>query len=287
MANLRDIRRRIRSVKSTQQITKAMKMVAAAKLRRAQEAILGARPYALKMHEVLGSLAARVSPDAHPLLAVRPERRIAVLLLTADRGLCGGFNTQLCREMQRVVAEKRAAGLAVEIHFGGRKGFEYFKRRDTAGETHPGFTGKVVFDDVAAVSRRFARDFEARKLDAVYVIYNEFKSVISQKVTLERLLPLERAEFEGGQLPIGYKYEPAPETLIGGLVPKHLDIQLYRMALESVASEMGAKMTAMDAASRNASELISSLSLYANRVRQAGITKEIIEIVSGAAALEG
>ena len=287
MANIRDIRRRIRSVKSTQQITKAMKMVAAAKMRRAQEAILGARPYAHKMREVLASLAARVSPAAHPLLAQREEKRVALLLVTSDRGLCGGFNAQLCREFARVLQGKRAEGAEIEVHFAGRRGRDYFKRRAEDGQFHDGLVGKPKFADVAALSRKLARDFESGKLDAVYVLYNEFKSVISQKVTLEKLLPLSRAQFEGDARPANYKYEPAPETLIGELVPKHLDIQLFRMMLESGASEQGARMTAMDAASRNAGELIGSLTLTANRVRQAGITKEIIEIVSGASALDG
>ena len=287
MANLRDLRRRIRSVKNTQQITKAMKMVAAAKMRRAQEAILGARPYAQKMREVLASLAARVPSAAHPLLATREEKRIAILLLTSDRGLCGGFNTQLCRELQRVIADKKSAGIEVELHFIGRKGYDYFRRREIKGDLNDGLVGRPPFDKVAQLSRSLAADFTARKIDAVYMLYNEFKSVIQQKVTLERMLPLSRAEFGAGDSLIGYKYEPSAETLIGELVPKHLDIQLYRMILESGASEQGARMTAMDSASRNAGELISALTLYANRVRQAGITKEIIEIVSGAAAMNG
>lgn len=287
MANLRDLRRRIRSVKNTQQITRAMKMVAAAKMRRAQEAILGARPFASKMREVLASLAARVPSAAHALLATREEKRIAILLLTSDRGLCGGFNTQLCRELQRVIADKKAAGIEVELHFIGRKGFDYFRRREIKGELHDGLVGRPAFAQASQLSRSLAADFIARKVDAVYMCYNEFKSVIQQKVTLEQMLPLSRAEFGAGDAMIGYKYEPSAETLIGELVPKHLDIQLYRMILESGASEQGARMTAMDSASRNAGELISALTLYANRVRQAGITKEIIEIVSGAAAMNG
>ena len=287
MANIRDIRRRIRSVKSTQQITKAMKMVAAAKMRRAQEAIFGARPYAKKMHEVLASLAARVPTRAHPLLAQREEKTVVLLLMTSDRGLCGGFNSTLCREMQRLVAEKKAAGIEVKLHFVGRKGREFFKRRDQPGVDHQGLTGKVKFTAVSDLSRSLASAFTKKEIDAVYVVYNEFKSVIQQTVTVEPLLPLTRAVFDDAAPPVDYIYEPEAESLIAAMVPKHLDIQLFRMALESAASEQGARMTAMDSASRNAGELISSLTHYANRVRQAAITKEIIEIVSGAAALSG
>jgi F-type H+-transporting ATPase subunit gamma len=287
MANIRDIRRRIRSVKSTLQITKALKMVAAAKMRRAQEAIFGARPYAKKMHEVLASLASRVSPRAHPLLAQREEKTVVLLLMTSDRGLCGGFNSTLCRELQRLIAEKKAAGAEVILHFAGRKGRDFFKRRGQPGTDHQGLTGKVQFSAVSELSRSLAAAFTKKEIDAVYVVYNEFKSVIQQKVTVEPLLPLTRAVFDDANPPVDYVYEPEAESLIAAMVPKHLDIQLYRMALESAASEQGARMTAMDSASRNAGELISSLTLYANRVRQAAITKEIIEIVSGAAALAG
>ena len=281
-----DIRRRIRSVKNTQQITKAMKMVAAAKLRRAQERMFAARPYAGGLRQVLASVATRVDISAHPLLQSRePERNVVVIVVTADRGLCGAFSANVIRAAQNFIREHGFEG--VELVTIGRKASDFFRRR-TIPIRRNVFVAQALSIEVAReIADSLIKDFIDEKIDGVYVVYNEFKSVIQQMVTVEKLLPLSRAAFDDASPPVDYLYEPAAESLIGAMVPKHLDIQLFRMALESAASEQGARMTAMDSASRNAGELISALTLYANRVRQAAITKEIIEIVSGAAALSG
>jgi F-type H+-transporting ATPase subunit gamma len=284
MANVRDIRRRIRSVRNTQQVTKAMKMVAAAKLRRAQERILAARPYANQMRVVLSSLAARAHPERHPLLAVRGSERIEVLVVTADKGMCGGFNANIVKKASQFIEENK--GRVLTTHLIGRKGRDYFKRRGAkvTGEYVDLFRN-LQYDDAARVARNIMKRYIDQELDAVYIIYNEFKSVIQQRVVVERLLPIERLEFEDG--PGGaqdYIYEPSAEQLFDTLLPRHVEFQVLRALYESAAAEFGARMSAMDAATRNADEMISSLTLYMNRVRQASITKEIIEVVSGAEA---
>ena len=295
MPNLLDIRRRIKSVKNTQQITKAMKMVSAAKLRRAQDRVVTARPFANKMSEVLGELAKRTSEDFHhPLLDLRGDQRYLLVLITADKGLCGAFNTNLTKAAQSFIREN--SDKQVELIAVGRKGRDFFRSRRAviAGE-FLGVTGKgrVEFSEAVEVAQHIINLYtEDTGIDKVFLVYNEFKSVLSQRVVLEQLLPVSRAKVEEpeakSQQPvtlIDYIYEQPPEEMFGTLLPRLIETQIFRALLESVASEQGARMTAMDSASKNASELIESLTLNMNRVRQAAITNEIIEVVSGAAAL--
>jgi F-type H+-transporting ATPase subunit gamma len=284
-----DLRRRIRSVKNTQQITKAMKMVAAAKLRRAQERMMAARPYAAALRQVLASVSTRVDIGMHPLLQEREqESKVLLLIVTADRGLAGAFNTNVIRAAQNAMADKGWQ----DIHLLpiGRKALDFFKRRPTPIRRQAtGIYQALSLETAREISTALIAEFVSGEFDAVYVVYNEFKSVIAQRVTLERLLPLTR-EISGvspsqpAEPAIDYLYHPSPEQILSDLLPKHIEFQLYRILLESAASEQGARMTAMESASKNASEMISHLTLTYNRIRQASITKEIIEIVSGAAA---
>ena len=279
-----DIRRRIRSVKSTQQLTKAMKMVAAAKLRRAQERMMSARPYAAALRKVLSSLSSRVDIAKHPLLQEREqENKVLLLVVTADRGLCGAFNTNVLRAAQNAIADKRWQ----EVHLLpiGRKAFDFFKRRPQPIRRQATHVYQALSIETAReIANTLVEDFITGEFDAVYVLYNEFKSIIAQRVTLERMLPLDRSFTETTEPAIEYLYEPSAEAILNDLLPKHIEFQLYRVLLESAASEQGARMTAMEAATKNAGELIDHLTLTYNRIRQAAITKEIIEIVSGAAA---
>jgi len=287
MASTIDLRRRIRSVKNTQQITKAMKMVAAAKLRRAQERMFAARPYAAGLREVLASVATRVDISKHPLLAERErENKVLLLVVTADRGLCGAFNTNVIRAAQNAIAEKGWQ----EVHLLpiGRKANDFFKRRSLPIRRQATHVYQALSLETAReIATSISEDFVSGDFDAVYVIYNEFKSIIAQRVVLERLLPLQREwSAETQAPPIEYLYEPAPEQILSELLPKHIEFQLYRILLESAAAEQGARMAAMESATKNASEMIDHLTLTYNRIRQASITKEIIEIVSGAAAAQ-
>lgn len=282
-----DLRRRIRSVKNTQQITKAMKMVAAAKLRRAQERMMAARPYSAALRQVLASISTRVDVDQHPLLAQREqENKVLLLVVTADRGLAGAFNTNITRAAQNAIAEKGWAD--VELLPIGRKALDFFKRRRWPIRRQATQVYQALSLDTAReIAQALSDDFLSGEFDAVYVIYNEFKSIIAQRVTLERLLPLQREwsrQQQQNEPAIDYLYAPSPEAILRELLPKHIEFQLYRILLESAASEQGARMTAMESATKNASEMISHLTLTYNRIRQASITKEIIEIVSGAAA---
>lgn len=285
MPSLIDLRRRIRSVKNTQQITKAMKMVAAAKLRRAQERVMAARPYSeiytQMLADVAGAAASAGADVTHPLLEVRPEKRVLLVLVTSDRGLAGAFNSNLTKAAQLFLAER--AGASVQVEAIGRKGRDFFFRRDVplSGE-HLGVVDKARFADASAIARKVTGMYEAEEIDAVYIIYNEFKSVIAQKLIVSQLLPV---AVSGSDEPKDYIYEQSPAELLGTLLPKYVETGIYRAMLESAASEHAARMTAMDAASTNAADVIEGLTLHLNRVRQASITKEIIEIVSGAAAL--
>ena len=281
MPALIDIRRRIRSVKSTQQITKAMKMVSAAKLRRAQEAMFAARPYARKMLEVLQGIASRTDKDAHPLLQERGHARTLLVVVTADKGLCGAFNANIIRAATRFLGERKPDG--IELGLVGRRGRDALKRR--------GF--KVRFERVGAfqalryaTAREMAKElvdaFTSGEVDEVFLVYNEFKSVIQQRIAVERLLPIERHLLNPQQPRFDYLYEPAPAGILKSLLPRHVEVQIWKALLESNAAEHGARMTSMDAATNNASEMIDRLTLYMNKVRQAAITKEIIEVVSGA-----
>jgi len=285
MASTIDIRRRIRSVKNTQQITRAMKMVAAAKLRRAQERMFAARPYAAGLRAVLTSVATRVDVTQHPLLtAHEQENKILLVIVTADRGLCGAFNANVIRAAQNFLRDTKAE--AMELLPIGRKAIEFFRRRPTPIRRQAAQVFQALSLDVAHdIAKTCIDDFVSGDIDAVYVAYNEFKSIIAQQVRVVRLLPLER-EWDQVETAIDYLYEPSPEAILDDLLPKHIEFQLYRFLLESAAAEQGARMTAMEAATKNASDMIAHLTLTYNRIRQAAITKEIIEIVSGAAAAE-
>ncbi len=286
MPSLIDIRRRIRTVRNTQQITKAMKMVAAARLRRAQERVIAARPYAGMFSKLLSNVAAAAARDerlaSHPLLAQRDEKRIQLILVTSDRGLAGAFNSNLIKAAVKFIAEHESA--KVELELLGRKGRDFFRRREVTvtGEAI-GLAAKVRYDDAAAIARKVMGRFSAGEIDSVYVLYNEFKSVVSQKLTIERVLPLSLPQ---GQEPPDYIYEQDPMALLETLLPRYVEIAVYSALVESTAAEHAARMTAMDAATSNAAEVIDRLTLHMNRVRQSSITNEIIEVVSGAAALE-
>ena len=285
MANTIDIRRRIRSVKNTQQITKAMKMVSAAKLRRAQERMFSARPYAGALREVLVSVATRVEDTDHPLLQARPENNVLLIVVTSDKGLAGAFNSNVIRAAVNAVRDKGWPN--VELLTIGRKANDYFRRRAIKMRSE----GTQVLQALSIgtahdIATGIIADYIEEKIDAVYVVYNEFKSIIAQIVRLVRLLPLER-DWDQRGTEVDYIYEPSPGAILSDLLPKHIEFQLYRILLESAAAEQGARMTAMEAATKNASDMIDHLTLTYNRIRQASITKEIIEIVSGAAAQGG
>jgi F-type H+-transporting ATPase subunit gamma len=285
MPSLIDIRRRIRSVKNTQQITKAMKMVSAAKLRRAQERVISARPYASLLRQMLANVVAAAQAEdegvSNPLLKVRPEKRIELVLVTGEKGLAGAFNSNLIKAAVRFASEEhRDAEISYTLI--GRKGRDYFRKRTvkTVGE-HVGLLANVKFEEAQSIARGIAERYANDEIDAVYVLNNEFKSVVAQKLTVSRLLPV---ELPAERNDIEYIYEQPPAELLAALLPKYVEIELYRAMIESVAAEHAARMTAMDAATSNASDMIDRLTLYMNRVRQASITKEIIEVVSGAAA---
>jgi len=286
MPSLIDIRRRIRSVKNTQQITKAMKMVSAAKLRRAQDRTIASRPYAAMLRKVLGNVAAAVAANdeaaSNPLLARREENRILLVLITGDKGLAGAFNTNLNKAAMKFAAERPNAQVSWVLI--GRKGRDFFRKRTVKaiGE-HINLAAKVRFEDTAAIANQTMELFRKEEIDAVYLLYNEFKSVSTQRVFLSRVLP---AELPEQAAPMDYIYEDPPAEMLDVLLPKYVEMEFYRALLESAAAEHAARMTAMDAATSNASEMIDKLTLYMNRVRQASITKEIIEVVSGAAAAE-
>jgi F-type H+-transporting ATPase subunit gamma len=297
MANLLDIRRRIKSVKNTQQITKAMKMVSAAKLKRATDRVTAARPFANKMTEVLSDLASHTDEGfSHPLLDKRGDERYLVVLITADKGLCGAFNTNLIKAAQAFIREN--AGKTIEMIPVGRKGRDFFRRRGMKIiEEYIGMTGKgrVDYSEAVEVARHVINAFkEDEGIDKVFLIYNEFKSVLQQRVVVDQILPVAREAVEAEE-PVAtdatkavtftdYIYEQPPAEIFARLLPRLIETQMFRALLESIASEQGARMTAMDSASKNASELISTLTLNMNRIRQAKITNEIIEVVSGAAA---
>ena len=297
MPSLIDLRRRVRSVKNTQQITKAMKKVAASKLRRAQERIMGARPFALQMQRVLGSLAGRVDASIHPLLSARepsPTGRTLVIVVTGDKGLCGGFNTSIIKGASAVVL---ASPQPCSLGLIGRKGRDFFGRRAfTVLFEQVNIFQRLTFADAQAIAKTAMDGFTSEEFDRVVIVYNEFKSVMTQKVVVDQLLPIPRAEVEGdaatrpapaGQLVnlTDYLYEPSAQEIFNQLLPRHVEVQVYRALLESNAAFFAAQMTAMDTATKNSAEMIASLTLYMNKVRQAAITREIIEVVSGAQAL--
>ena len=283
MANLLDMRRRIRSVKNTQQITRAMKTVSAAKLRRAQDRIFAARPYANQLRTVLAHLSARVENLQHPLLTVRPEERILVVVVTADRGLCGAFNANIARTAQDFMKSHRAQDVGLMAV--GRKGRDYFRAREIPiVEEHINIFSHLDFKHARVIAERIIELYSGASIDAVYLAYNEFKSVIQQRLVVEPLLPLGAGEFDSERSPVDYIYEQAPREIFNRLLPRYVDVQVHRALLESAASEHGARMAAMDTATRNAGEMIEALTLNMNRIRQAAITRELIEVVSGTSA---
>jgi F-type H+-transporting ATPase subunit gamma len=287
--SLRDIRRRIGSVKSTQQITKAMKMVAAAKLRRAQDAIQRARPYAALLEQALSRIAQRAGPDGdpgHPMLVPRPARVAELVVITSDRGLAGGFNSNIGRRVQRFLVENAERYASVQVSTIGRKGRDFLRaRRIPVRKDFTGVHAQLTFAKAQEIAQEYGGRFLSGDVDAVFLVFNEFKSAISQRVTLKQLLPVETGPAgDGGG--VDFLYEPARGVLLRELVPRHLDVQVWRALLDSAASEHGARMTAMESATKNATEMIGALSLQYNRARQAYITKELMEIVSGAEALK-
>ena len=287
MASLRDIRKRIASVKNTQKITNAMKMVSAAKLRRAEEAIKAARPFAEKMREVLMSLASRANPSAHPMLEVRPVQKALLILVTADRGLCGAFNTNLNRRAEAFVKEMKAKGVQVDLINVGRKGNDYFRRRQVEiAEKFVNVMNKVSFELAGLVIDAATEKFNLGDYQEVYLLYNSFRSAVTQIVTFRRLLPI-KPEEDDAPRDREYLYEPSEEELLEGILPRYIQVQVYTGLLDSVASEHGARMTAMEAATTNADEMIYKLTLKHNRLRQESITTELMEIVGGAEALKG
>lgn len=288
MPSLKDIKKRIGSVKNTQQITKAMKMVSAAKLRRAQEAVVASRPYADKMLEVLSSLAAREEAEAHPLLFSRGKRRALVVVLTADRGLCGGFNANICKTAERFVRKNEDGFEAYDLMIIGRKGKEYLKHRSglNIGKVYENITGSISFGTASLLGQEVVDGYVTEQYDAVYLIYNAFRSAISQVVTTAQLLPIIPREVAEGTHMTQYLYEPNRGAVLEQLLPKNVEVQIFRALLESVASEHGARMSAMDSASKNAKEMIGKLTLQYNRARQAAITKELMEIISGAESVK-
>jgi F-type H+-transporting ATPase subunit gamma len=288
--SLRDIRNRIGSVRSTRQITKAMKMVSAAKLRRAQDAILKTRPYAQLLDLTLSRVAARAAGDenpAHPLLAPRVQRTAEVVVITSDRGLAGGFNSNIARRTQRYLVESGDRFERIQLATIGRKGRDYFRARKL--EVRKDFTGvhaALAYQKAEAIAREYMERYLAGEVDAVFLCYNEFKSAITQKPVVVQLLPIETPPQQAGAPAIDFKYEPSREGLLRELLPRHVAMQVWRALLESAASEHGSRMSAMESATKNAEEMIQALSLQYNRARQAYVTKELMEIVSGAEALK-
>ena len=286
MATLKIIRKRITSIRNTQQITKAMKMVSAAKLRRAQEAALMARPYADKMNDILANLSARVSRAAHPLLTAREEKRIELVLVTSDRGLCGGYNANLIRAAEAFI-RGQGGGKEILLALVGRKGADYYRRRrGETGERYLNFLSTPPEELAAAIAEKLINRFVDGETDAVYLLYSHFRSALSQVPTLEKILPVALSENQEPEQLTEYLYEPGADELLSSLLPKITEIKIQRALLEATASEHGARMTAMDSATTNASKMMGSLTLQMNRARQASITRELMEIVGTAEALK-
>lgn len=283
MATLIDLRRRIRSVKNTMQITKAMKLVSASKLRRAQERMMASRPYSAKMNQVLSSLAVRANPENHPLLRLKGDKNVELMVITADKGLCGGFNSNLIKGAMHFVDERRNYNLS--LHMVGKKGYDYFrKRKFKISHQYLNIFRSVKYEHAKEIALNTIKAYLESDLDAIYMVYNEFKSTLQQRVVVKRLLPLERPAQEEGVTALDYIYEPGPEKIFDRLLPLYLEFQVFQALLESAAAEHAARMAAMEAASKNARDMIDELTLKMNKIRQAAITKEIIEVVSGAEA---
>jgi F-type H+-transporting ATPase subunit gamma len=283
MPNLLDIRRRIRSVKNTQQLTKAMKTVSAAKLRRAQDRVFSARPYADQLKRVLGNLTVRIENVSHPLLEVRPEERILLVVVTADRGLCGAFNANILRAATAFLRDHLEQ--KVTLATVGRKGRDFFRRRGIPIRAEfVNIFSKLDYGHARDISETIIQLYSQAEIDAVYIVYNEFKSVIQQRIVVEKVLPLSRVDLQPAAAQLDYIFEQPPQEIFDRLLPRYVEVQIYRALLESAAAEHGARMASMDTATRNAGEMIDMLTLNMNRIRQAAITKEIIEVVSGAGA---
>lgn len=289
MPSLKDIKKRIGSVKNTQQITKAMKMVSAAKLRRAQEAAVAARPYAEKLQSVLSNLAMREEGDSHPLLSERGKGRALLVLMTADRGLCGGFNANVSKAAERFIKDNEQGFEAIDLTIIGRKGKEFLKNRvgENIKQVHENITSDATYKTASLIGQEVVEAYQSETYDAVFVLYNAFQSAITQIVTLEQVLPIQPKEVEEeAEGKIDYIYEPNRGEVLSEILPKMVEVQVFRALLESSASEQGARMSAMDSASRNASDMIGKLTLQYNRARQAAITKELMEIISGAESIK-
>ncbi len=289
MPSLKDIKKRIGSVKNTQQITKAMKMVAAAKLRRAQESVVAARPYAEKLQAVLSNLAQREEADAHPLLSQRGNGRALVVLMTADRGLCGGFNANVSRAAERFIRNNEQGYEDIDLIIIGRKGRDFLKSRlgDKIIKVYENITAEANYKTAQLIGQEIVKAYTEETYDAVYVVYNAFQSAIVQNVTFDQVLPIQPCEVEAvDENIIDYIYEPSRGVVLSQILPWVVEVQMFRALLESNASEQGSRMSSMDSASRNASEMIDKLTLQYNRARQAAITKELMEIISGAEAIK-
>jgi F-type H+-transporting ATPase subunit gamma len=288
MASLKSIKKRIVSVKNTRQITKAMKMVSAAKLRRAQENVVAARPYAQKMGEVLQSLAGNLEGDQHPLLEKREAKKLLLIVVTSDRGLCGGFNSNLCKAGERYIKEKQGEFEQISIMSVGRKGYEFLKNRHTIYKNFSNIISKPNYQAAAMLAQDVIEGYLEQEYDQVVMLFNSFRTVMTQDITFQQLLPIvpeaKSAVEEGG---VEYIYEPSVDDLLTQILPKNIEVQIFKAMLESVAGEHGARMTAMDSASKNASEMIGKLTLQYNRARQAAITTELMEIISGAESIKG
>ena len=288
MPSLKDIRRRINSVKSTQKITRAMKLVAAAKLRKAQENIVRARPYANELQKIIAELALRTDAQDHPLLAVREPHRALVLILTSDRGLCGAFNTNVLREGQRHLAEETNDFDEVQLAVLGKKGREYLQFRDYEIKQYfPGLDVGNALERSQEMAAKIIDGFLGEDLDQVFVLYNEFKSAMSQRIVVEQLLPIKPMDLPEHVAPGEFTFEPNKRTILESILPMYVQVELYRAALESTASEYGARMTSMENATNSANDMISAMTLQYNKARQAAITTELGEIVGGAEAMKG
>ncbi len=288
MASLKSIKKRIVSVKNTRQITKAMKMVSAAKLRRAQENVVAARPYAKKLGEVLQSLAANLEGDLHPLLEKREAKKLLLIVLTSDRGLCGGFNTNLCKAADRYIKEKSAAYEQISVMTVGRKGYEFLKSRYTVYKNFANVLAKPNYQTAVTLAQEVIDGFVAEEYDQVELLYNSFRTVMTQDITFQQMLPVVPEEGTAtDETPVEFIYEPSVGELLAEILPKNIEVQIFKAMLETVAGEHGARMTAMDSASKNANEMIGKLTLQYNRARQAAITTELMEIISGSESIKG
>jgi F-type H+-transporting ATPase subunit gamma len=286
MIGLKALRRRIASIKSTQQITRAMKMVAAARLRRSHERIIEARPYADKMREVLQSLSLRTDPQSHPLLRRREMKRVELLAITTDRGLCGSFNQNVFRRVEQFMREKNQAYEEISLTIVGRKGLDYFRRRNVSIiRDYAGRFREIDYPVAAVIGKDLVEDYTNEAVDGVFLVYNEFRSPLVQRVMVKDLLPIEPLKVEPDYYAVEYIYEPSADTILSELLPRYVEVQIFRALLESLAGEHGARMTAMGAATENAQEMMEKLALVYNKARQSAITKEMMEIVGGVEAL--